>query len=523
MKTLRSLILFVFIALTFAASAGQPADKNKKGNRPNILFIVVDDLKPVLGCYGNTDVKTSGIDKLASKGVVFDNSYCQQAVCAPSRISVFTGMRPDRTKVRDLHTDMRKMNPDIVTLPQFFKRNGYETVGLGKLMHGARGNDPRSWTIPYKTDEELKYAEGYSVPASKGYQNPDIIAAVKEGRKQNLKGKKLMAYLKSMNMLPSTECRDVPDDAYSDGAIANAGIELLEKLGKGDKPFFIALGFHKPHLPFVAPKKYWDMYDRNKISTNPFQQHAKNSPNYAYQNWGELRNYTDIPKKGPLPVDKQKEMIHGYWASASYVDAQVGKVIDKVEELGLDKNTIIVLWGDHGWHLGDHGLWCKHTNFEQATKAPMIFVVPGMAKGKHVSTMAEFVDIFPTLVDYTGLKVPNYLEGKSLMPVIKNPKIQTQDYAISQFFRGKDTMGYSMRTKRYRITLWLKGDYNKEDLFRDPVIDAIELYDYQKDPQETVSLENDPAYAKVVSKLKNKLLRLMNEEANKAERTFLKN
>jgi len=520
---MKRIIILALLVFTGIASAENTADKNKKTKKPNILFIVVDDLKPVLGCYGNTDVKTPGIDKLASKGVVFDNSYCQQAVCAPSRISVFTGMRPDRTKVRDLHTDMRKMNPDIVTLPQFLKRNGYETVGLGKLMHGARGNDPRSWTIPYRTDEELKYAKGYPVPVSKGYQDPEIIAAVKQAEKQGLKGRKMMAYLKKNGKMPSVECRDVPDDAYSDGAIANAGIELLEELSKGSKPFFIALGFHKPHLPFVAPKKYWEMYERDKINVNPFQQHAENSPNYAYHNWGELRNYTDIPNKGLLPDDKQKEMIQGYWASASYVDAQVGKVIDKVEELGLERNTIIVLWGDHGWHLGDHGLWCKHTNFEQATRAPMIFVAPGMAKGKHASTMAEFVDIFPTLIDYAGFKVPAYLEGKSLVPVLEDPDMQIQDYAISQFFRGTDIMGYTMRTKRYRITLWLKGDYNKKDLFRDPVIDATELYDYEKDPQEKVSLENDPEYAEVVDKLKKKLLKLMNEEANKAERTFLIN
>jgi len=509
-------LILVFVSVSVFAKTGVP-EKNEK--KPNILFLVIDDLKPLLGVYGNTDVKTPEIDKLASRGVVFDNSYCQQAVCAPSRISAFTGMRPDRTKVRDLHTDMRKMNPDIVTLPQFFKKNGYETVGLGKLMHGARGNDPRSWTIPYKTDDELTYAKGYKYPAGGKYQNSEIFNAFAEAGRQGLKGKKAKLFVKKQGMLPSTECLDVPDDAYSDGAIAEAGTKQLEKLSKKQKPFFLALGFHRPHLPFVAPKKYWDMYDEKEINVNPFQLHAENSPKYAYHNWGELRNYSDIPPKGKLDPAKQKQLIHGYRASVSYVDAQVGKVIAKLEELGLAENTIIVLWGDHGWHLGDHGLWCKHTNFEQATKAPLIFIAPGMSKGKHASTMAEFVDIFPTLIDYAGFKVPPYLEGESLVPVLEDPGVEVKDYALSQFFRGTDIMGYTMRTARYRITLWMKGDYKHKDLFRDPVIDAVELYDYETDPQERVSLATDPAYASIVEELKTKLLGLLNSEADKFEKT----
>jgi arylsulfatase A-like enzyme len=500
MKHLKIIAAIVLVSYSNFAW-GKQTITGKEEQKPNILFIIVDDLKPVPGCYGNTDLITPGIDKLASKGVVFDNSYCQQAVCAPSRISVFTGMRPDRTKVRDLHTDMRKMNPDIVTLPQFLKRKGYETVGLGKLMHGARGNDPRSWTIPYKEDKDLNYAKGYTYPVLGHYQNTEVRSAFGEAGKLNLKRKQTMAFLRKKGLLPSTECMDVPDDAYSDGAIAEKGIKLLEKLSKKNKPFFLALGFHKPHLPFVAPKKYWDMYDRDKISLAPFRKHAANSPAYAYTNWGELRNYSDIPKTGQLTPDKQKELIHGYWASVSYSDAQVGKVIDKLEELGLDDNTIIVLWGDHGWHLGDHGMWCKHTNFEQATKAPLIFAAPGMAKGKHATTMAEFVDIFPTLIDYAGFNVPPHLEGKSLVTALKDPEKQIQDYALSQFFRGTDKMGYTMRTKRYRITLWLKGDFKAHDLFRDPAIIAVELYDYEKDPMETVSLADDPAYATIVKEL----------------------
>ncbi len=507
-------LILVISGLSFAFYPKEKAEIMAQ-KKPNILFLVIDDLKPVLGAYGNKEVKTPNLDKFASEAIVFDNAYCQQAVCAPSRVSFFTGKRPDRTKVFDLKTHMRDMNPDIVTAPQFFKANGYFSVGLGKLLHGAKGGDRRSWSTKLVKDENLTYAEGYSSPVLDKYQNPDIRKAVEETKALGYNWRQTKKYLQEKKLLPSTENMDVPDNAYADGAIADAGIELMKKLSKKDQPFFLALGFHKPHLPFVAPKKYWDLYDRNKIKENPFQEHAENSPNYAYQTWGELRSYSDIPNQGPLPHDKQLEVIHGYWASVSYVDAQVGKVLEALKELGLDKNTIVVLWGDHGWHLGDHGLWCKHTNFEQATKVPFIIKAPGYEEGKHAEGFAELVDVFPTLVEYAGLEMPEYLEGKSLIPVLKNPETKVKDFAISQYFRGKNIMGYSMRTERYRLTLWLKGDFKHKDLFRDPQIDAIELYDYKVDPQERVSLAKDPQYAKVVEELKSKLLEFLNEQADK--------
>ena len=511
----RYIIVIIILFLYSISFAQNKEEKQEAGKRPNILYIIVDDLKPLLGCYGDTNVKTPGIDKLASKSVLFENAYCQQAVCAPSRVSFFTGKRPDRTKVFDLHTDMREMNPGIITTPQFFKEHGYTTVGLGKLIHGAKRNDPVSWSIHTKKDEKLKYAAGFSYPAVGKYQNPEIINAAKEAEEQGFNWKKTKKYLVERNLFPSTECLDVPDDAYADGAIAEAGIRLMKNLSKKEEPFFIALGFHKPHLPFVAPEKYWNMYDRDKIEENPFQQHAANSPGYAYQTWGELRAYSDIPDEGLLPGDKQKEIIHGYWASVSYVDAQVLKVLDALESLGLSDNTIVVLWGDHGWHLGDHGLWCKHTNFEQATKVPFIIRAPGYAAGKRAETMTELVDVFPTLLEYTGFEIPDYLEGKSLLPVLENPDTQIKDYAISQYFRGKDIMGYSIRTKRYRLTLWMKGDFKSNYLFREPVIDCIELYDYENDPQEKVSQAYNPEYAEIVNELKTKLLDLLNGFADK--------
>ncbi|MBK3519237.1 sulfatase-like hydrolase/transferase [Carboxylicivirga marina] len=501
--------------LLFTAALLMPLQSFCKSSKdkPNILFIVIDDLKTDLACYGQTGLVTPGIDQLAAQGVIFDNAYCQQAVCAPSRISCFTGMRPDRTQVVDLKTNMRDKQPDIVTIPQFFKQNGYETVGFGKLMHGAKGNDPLSWTIPYKEKDQLKYAKGYAYPANGKYQNPEAIKAYQEAKSKKLNWFETNAYLKERNLSPSVESRVVPDDAYPDGAVAEASMMQLEQFAKGDKPFFLAVGLNKPHLPFAAPKKYWDLYKRENIEVHPFQEKAKHSPDYAYHTWGELRNYSDIPDKGDLSIDKQKELIHGYRAATSFADAQVAKVMDKLKELQLDENTIVVLWGDHGWHLGDHGLWCKHSNFEQATKVPFIISAPGMAMGERAATMTEMVDIFPTLIEYAGFNVPKQLEGHSLLPVLEKPNKKVKDYAISQFPRGNNNMGYSMRTERYRLTLWLKGEFQKGSIVHKPSILGVELYDYKKDPLEKISLAGDPAYREITAELRNKLLTLLQEQA----------
>ena len=483
--------------------------------KPNVLFISVDDLKPMLGAYGDSMIQSPHIDNIAQRGVVFQNAYCQQAVCAPSRISLFTGMRPDRTGVLDLQTYMRDVNPDIVTLPQFFKQNGYITAGFGKLMHGARNNDPVSWSIPYKEDKFLTYAKGFKYPANGKFQNNEIQKAMTFAEKQKLSWKETNQYLKSKNLNPSIENLDIPDDAYSDGAIAKAAINLLDQLKADEKPFFLALGFHKPHLPFSVPKKYWDFYDRDKIKTAPYKKEAICAPVYAYHTWGKLRNYSDIPQKGPVPIEKQKELIHGYMASVSYVDAQIGLVLDKLKQLGLANNTIVVLWGDHGWHLGDHGLWCKHSNFEQATKSPLIISAPGMAKNRNADTMAEFVDLFPTLLDLSGFSIPDYLEGTSLKPAMVDPETVVKDYALSQYPRGNDIMGYSVRTERYRFTLWLEGKFRSDEMIENPVVRGVELYDYVTDPQEKVSLAGNNSYAEVEEELKEKLLTLLNQQKSR--------
>jgi iduronate 2-sulfatase len=460
--------------LGLAALPGFAQKTATKSARPNILFIAVDDLKPWVSAYGDKHAKTPGMDKLAKEGIVFTSSYCQQAICAATRASILTGMRPYRTRVWDLVTDLRQVNPNVVTLPQYFKENGYETAAMGKIYHptsiGA-GHDAPSWSVSYIDAKNPVYAL------------PNSINARGKGK--------------------ATECADVPDDTYQDGSLTKLAIASMDKLSKGDKPFFLAVGFHKPHLPFVAPKKYWDLYNRDEFQTAVYQKKAKNSPDIAYHVSGELKSYTDIPQFDSyseqeldhLPIAKQKELIHGYYAAVSYTDAQILQVLNELDRLGLRKNTIIVLWGDHGWHLGDHGLWNKHTDFEQATHTLLMMSVPGIKPGIRPSTLCEFTDVYPTLCDLVKLPIPKYLDGISLVPAINNPSAKLRNYAFSQYPRenGK-VMGYTIRTERFRYTEWMKDGYRTDLPYDKKFVMAREMYDYAKDPLETVSVIDQAEY-----------------------------
>jgi len=416
---------------------------------PNVLFIAVDDLKPLLGCYGYTKVKSPNIDKLASSGMVFLNGHCQQAVCGPSRASLLTGLRPDTTKVWDLKTRMRDILPDVLTLPQHFKNNGYQVEGMGKIFDGRccdgwGSQDRLSWTVPF-------IAVGGKFYAEKGKSSS------KPARQDRSKTNR-----------PSTECADVPDSVYQDGQLAIEGSKAIRRLARRNSPFFLAVGFKKPHLPFTAPKKYWDMYDRSEFALGEYQKQSKGGPDIAYHNSGELRSgYTDIPPKGPIPRDKQLELIHGYYACVSFVDAQIGKLLDELRGQRAEGNTIVVLWGDHGWHLGDHNLWCKHTNFEQATRSAFVIRAPGTkAVGNRTSAPAEFVDVFPTLCDLAKLPLPLQLEGESLVPVLNDSQVTVKDVAISQYprsFNGRAVMGYAYRSKRYRYVEWIRAQSYREN------------------------------------------------------------
>ena len=508
-------LFFLFVAMLLFSGI-LPAQEKKP---LNILFIAVDDLRPDIGAYGNKLVKTPNIDRLAAMGTVFNRNYCQQAVCGPTRASIMTGMRPDHTKIWDLKTQMRDMNPDILTLPQYLIKQGYLTMGAGKIYHPTSAInkiDPLSWNTPYIEAKPADYALGK--PATGGYVKPENRALF--ARKKN-QPKEEDDTGSTKKIGPSVEAMDVPDHAYEDGVLALKVKEQLIKLSGSDQPFFMAIGFHKPHLPFIAPQKYWDLYDREKLPLAAFQEHAENSPELAYHVSGELRNYPDIPPHVQhtgvgnhirLTIEKQRELLHGYYAAISYTDAQVGILLNTLDSLGTLNNTIIVLWGDHGWHLGDHDMWNKHSNFEQATRAPLLIAAPGYKSGK-TSSVTEHLDIFPTICDLAGVAIPRHLQGKSLKPLMSGKKAAVNTFALSQYprslsktemteagFKKARMMGYSLRNDRYRLTVWM-NDFTTAQPYDEKKLYATELYDYRKDPLEKKNVAGDPSYKAIREEL----------------------
>ncbi|MBX7208768.1 MAG: sulfatase-like hydrolase/transferase [Verrucomicrobiaceae bacterium] len=482
MKSLAAcLSSFVILSSAFAA-------------KPNVLFIAVDDMRPELGCYGNTVVKTPNIDRIAARGMVFNHAYCQQAVCSPSRSSLLTGRRPDATKVWDLETHFRVALPDAIALPQHFKENGYYCSALSKIYHhgfedGRSWNaphwypkgyevdvDPNDWTKRTTTRHEVNVSE-YSAKAT-GDDNDKPL--------ENKKGKGKAG--------PAFEMSPKSDDELPDGATAAEAVKRIHALKRQGEPFFLAVGFIKPHLPFVSPKKYWDLYDPDKIPLPAIDHLPEGCPEFAGHNNSELHNYVGVPKGNPIPADFAKTLRHGYYAAISFTDHNIGRLLDALEAEGLADNTIIVLWGDHGWQLGDHGLWHKHTNFEIATRAPLLISVPQQkTAGQKCDAPVEFLDVYPTLADVCGLSIPAGLDGKSLKPYLENAKAPMQKVAISQYPRGTPdgpAMGYSIRDEHYRCTFWRERSGEK--------IVATELYDELADPNETVSLADKPEMKSVI-------------------------
>jgi iduronate 2-sulfatase len=462
--------------------------------RYNVLFIAVDDLRTALGCYGDPNGASPHIDRLAARGMVFQHAYCQQAVCNPSRASLMTGLRPDTIKVWDLKshfrhevppeladlpqfthgTHFRQARPAVVTLPQYFRQHGYHAQSVGKIYHGSpEAQDPDSWSAPETLNVVWKRGD-YLLPEN---QTPPA---------ERWPGPKMAA----------TEDADVPDNAYGDGQVAEAAIRILGDIR--DRPFFLAVGFRKPHLPFSAPRKYWDLYDPNQITSPENPERPVGIPDYAWHNSKELRGHTDVPDEGPLPDALVKKLRHGYYACVSYMDAQVGKLLDALDNYGLRENTLVVLWGDHGYHLGEKALWCKTTNYELDTRAPLILSVPGYPASSSPA-LVEFVDIYPTLVDACGLPARADLEGISLMPLLDQPERAWKKAAFSQFprpwaYHGEpEVMGYSLRTLRYRYTEWVT--------FRTGASLACELYDHQTDSAEIHNCADDPTYTQVIDDL----------------------
>lgn len=511
----------ILIGLTLTTSAFAQQKK-----QPNILFIAIDDLRAELGCYGSKIVKSPNIDALASQGVQFNRAYCQQAICGPSRASVMTGTRPETINVIDLFQDFRANRPDIVTLPQHFRDNGYETVYVGKVFHPGFTDEEMSWSRkpvrPARNPDAPETKGGYASKANQAMYTENKI------RLEEKYGEKVI----TDNWLakgPAYECEDVPDDTYEDGYNTESAIATLKDLKKNNKPWFLGYGLLKPHLDWIAPKKYWDMYDEDKIEISTQVNAPKDGASMGLSESLEVRVGANIPKTDPFSPELQRKLKHAYYACISYIDAQIGKMIGALKESGEYDNTIIVLWSDHGFNLGEMGYWGKATNYEIATKIPFIIIAPGVTdkvKGAKSEALVELVDAYPTLCDLAGLKRPATLEGHSLVPLLKNPDMPWQKAAFSLFptpalrewaarpftapFRtsffapliekiearikaqmgdkwNRNTfenfvMGYAMRTDRYRLVVWKdRRRPNEEPLF-------VELYDHKMDPDETVNI-----------------------------------
>ena len=479
--------------LTAAAASTGLATRSAKaaGNGRNVLFIAVDDLRPELGCYGNPLVHAPNLDRLASSSLVFQRAYCQSPVCGPSRASLLTGLRPDTTRVWGNRTHFRETMPDLITLPQRFKQAGYQTQGIGKVLHGKM-DDPPSWSVP------IWPAGGRQ--AGMQYIDEERFAAMRrENPDRRWSGGEIPTL--EWTKMHSWQAPEVPDNALQDGQVADRAVDALRSLR--DDPFFLAVGFQKPHLPFTAPKKYFDLYDPARLPVPEDAQRPVDAPEVAFTRFQELRGYKDIPSEGPVPTSKVRELIHGYYAATSFMDAQVGRVLRELESLGLADNTVVILFGDHGWHLGEQALWAKTTIFELAARSPMMLRVPGMPSGgKNCVGLVEFVDMYPTLCAACGIETPEDLEGTSMLPLLEDPTQPWKKAAFSQiprpYLADQDWvhMGHSMRTERYRYTEWTD---------RENAVVARELYDLEAASFGMVNIADRPESAELTDRLATQL------------------
>lgn len=469
-KLLILVVLFASALIAFAAltQAQKSSASAKPAKHYNVLFISTDDMNNDLGCYGHPLVKSPNIDRLAAQGVMFDRAYCQFPLCSPSRSSLMTGLRPDTTQVYDLQKHFRSVLPDVVTLPQLFMKNGYFAARVGKIYHygnpgqiGTDGlDDPQSWNLvvnPRGVDkDEEKVLTNYTPTRGLG---------------------------SSLSFYASP----APDEEHTDGKVTMETIKLLE--ANKDRPFFIAAGFYRPHCPFIAPKKYFDLYPLEKIA----------APKFSREEWKTIPEpaiWLKEPNFG-VTADQQREAIRAYYASISFVDANVGRLMDALKRLNLTDNTIVIFWSDHGYLLGQHGQWMKQSLFEGSARNPMIIAGPGVSKGKASSRTVEFVDVYPTLAEVCGLEgAPKNLAGRSMRPLLANPKAAWNKPAITQVERGAGAnkfMGYSIRTERWRYTEWDGGRK------------GAELYDEAADPEEMKNLANDPKFVPKMAELKRLL------------------
>jgi arylsulfatase A-like enzyme len=494
MMRITLLIVVGSLGLLFWNSFSQAADLATEGVRPNVLFIALDDLRPELGCYGQGHIHSPHIDALAGGGVVFERAYCQYPVCNASRASIMTGLRPDSTGVYDNGTSFRRKAPEVVALPQHFKDHGYVTQAFGKIFHGAfetayvgrKFDDPLSWTL------------GHWYGSPRYYFSPRGIEVAREvyGKKFKKSGAELDGWTEEFVQGLATEAPDVEDHLLYDGEMTGLAIEAIERL-RG-QPFFLAVGYLKPHLPFVAPKKYWELYDRERIALPEPAAFPQDAPPLAFQAGGELHGQYTNMRERDLSPEQIRELRHGYYACVSFVDAQIGRLLAALDRFQLTDKTIVVLWGDHGWHLGEQGIWGKMTDFELGTRVPLIVRAPGRkARGQGSSSLVELVDVYPSLCDLAGLPAPPHLEGTSFAPILEDVQATTKTAAFSQVIHEK-TMGRTIRTDRYRLTLWHPNATPHR-------LVGTELYDYQQASIEQRNLATQAQYAGLIQRLSQQL------------------
>lgn len=457
----------MLVGLIVAGASASAAD------RPNVLFIAVDDLRPELACYGKQHIHSPNIDGLAESGVLFERAYCMVPTCGASRASLLTGIRPARKRFVSYTAVAEDDAPGITTFNSHFKNNGYHTVSLGKIFHNAKDN-----------------ASGWSEPVWKAkgipwYRQPSNNELHASRQKQGGRG-------------PAWESADVEDNAYADGVMTERALADLNRLKQNGEPFFLAVGFLKPHLPFVAPKKYWDLYDHKQIQLPANYHVPKDAPEQSIHSSGELRSYSGIPKKGPVSDEAARNLIHGYYACVSYTDAQIGKILHELDRLELADNTIVVLWGDHGWNLGEHTLWCKHSCYETSMQIPLIVRAPAIEGGQRRSNLVESIDLYPTLCELTGLPLPKHLQGASLVPLMKDSDATWKSAAVGRFHNG-DTI----RTDAFRFT-----EYTDKKGARTSRM----LYSHDADPNENLNVVK--AQKKTAAKLTSKLHQLMGREGD---------
>ncbi len=441
---LNFLFLLLPLLITGCRTANTGASSQPDGvpRTPNVLFIAVDDLRPQLGCYGKSQMKTPHIDRLASTGMLFERAFAMVPTCGASRASLMTGLKPARDRFLSYDTWAERDAPGIPALNDHFKKHGYSTVSLGKVYHHA-GDHSEGWDEIWRPN------------------TPRTYVLEKNIRK--------LSDDDSTHGAPFERAAK-PVTAYADGRIASRAIEEMKELSSGNNPWFLAVGFQKPHLPFAAPEKFWQKYDPGEVHLPPNYERPKNVPDAAMHNFGELRSYHGVPDEGPVSDEMARKLIHGYYAATSFADAMVGRVLNALREQGLKNDTVVVLWGDHGWQLGEHALWCKHSVFETSMHAPLLVRAPGYPSGTRTRSLTSFIDIYPSLCELAGLPKPDHLDGRSFVPLLKNP-----DQSIRKAVYGRFHSGESIRTDRYRYSLFGKGS-------------AAMLFDHQVDPAETVNI-----------------------------------